>query len=35
MRDALLAADVPTIAFVDRTAFSAGALVALASDRST
>jgi len=32
MRDALLASDVPTIAFVDRTAFSAGALVALASD---
>jgi membrane-bound serine protease (ClpP class) len=33
MRDALLAADVPTIAFVDRTAFSAGALVALASEQ--
>ena len=32
MRDALLGADVPTIAFVDRTAFSAGALVALAAD---
>jgi len=32
MRDALLASDVPTIAFVDRTAFSAGALVALAAD---
>jgi membrane-bound serine protease (ClpP class) len=32
MRDALLASPVETIAFVDRTAFSAGALVALAAD---
>lgn len=32
MRDALLDSDVPTIAFVDRTAFSAGALIAIASD---
>lgn len=32
MRDALLASPVPTIAFVNRTAFSAGALVALASE---
>jgi len=33
MQDALLDADVPTIAFVDRTAFSAGALLAVASER--
>lgn len=33
MRDALLRADVATIAFIDQTAFSAGALVALASER--
>ncbi len=33
MRDALLAARVPTIAFVDRDAFSAGALVAIAAER--
>lgn len=33
MRDALLGSSVPTIAFVDRTAFSAGALIAIASDR--
>jgi membrane-bound serine protease (ClpP class) len=32
MRDALLGSDVRTIAFVDRTAFSAGALVAIASE---
>jgi len=32
MKDALLASPVRTIAFVDRTAFSAGALVAIASD---
>jgi membrane-bound serine protease (ClpP class) len=32
MRDALLDSDVPTIAFVDRTAFSAGALIAIASN---
>jgi membrane-bound serine protease (ClpP class) len=32
MRDSLLAASVPTVAFVDRTALSAGALIALASD---
>jgi membrane-bound serine protease (ClpP class) len=32
MRDALLSSDVPTIAFVDRTAFSAGALVAIAAE---
>ena len=31
MQDALLGSDVRTIAFVDRTAFSAGALVAIAS----
>lgn len=30
MQDALLDADIPTIAFVDRTAFSAGALIAIA-----
>jgi len=33
MQDALLDTGVPTIAFVDRTAFSAGALVAIASER--
>jgi membrane-bound serine protease (ClpP class) len=33
MRDTLLASDVLTVAFVDRTAFSAGALVAIASHR--
>lgn len=33
MRDALLRTPVPTIAFVDATAFSAGALVALASEQ--
>jgi membrane-bound serine protease (ClpP class) len=33
MRDALLRTPVPTIAFVDTTAFSAGALVALASEQ--
>ena len=33
MQDALLDADVPTIALVDRTAFSAGALIAIASER--
>jgi len=32
MQDALLGADVRTIAFVDRTAYSAGALVAIASE---
>lgn len=32
MRDALLDSEVRTIAFVDRTAFSAGALIAIASD---
>ena len=32
MRDALLASAVPTVAFVDRDAFSAGALVAIASE---
>ena len=32
MRDALLRTPVPTVAFVDTTAFSAGALVALASE---
>lgn len=32
MRDALLDSEVRTIAFVDRNAFSAGALVAIASD---
>ena len=31
MRDALLGSGVPTIAFVDRTAFSAGALIAIAA----
>jgi membrane-bound serine protease (ClpP class) len=33
MRDALLGSGVPTIAFVDRTAFSAGALIAIASEQ--
>jgi membrane-bound serine protease (ClpP class) len=33
MRDALLGSEVRTIAFVDRTAFSAGALVAIASEK--
>ncbi len=33
MRDALLGAAVPTVAFVDRDAFSAGALVAIAAER--
>jgi membrane-bound serine protease (ClpP class) len=33
MRDALLGASVPTVAFVDRDAFSAGALVAIAAER--
>lgn len=33
MRDALLASPVRTIAFVDREAFSAGALIALATDQ--
>jgi membrane-bound serine protease (ClpP class) len=32
MRDALLGSRVPTIAFVDRTAFSAGALIAIACE---
>ena len=32
MRDALLGSEVRTIAFVDRTAFSAGALIAIASE---
>jgi membrane-bound serine protease (ClpP class) len=32
MRDALLGSGVPTIAFIDRTAFSAGALIAIASE---
>ncbi|MEA2510808.1 MAG: hypothetical protein QOJ59_295 [Thermomicrobiales bacterium] len=32
MRDALLGSDVRTIAFVDRTAFSAGALIAIACE---
>ena len=32
MRDALLAADMPTITLVDTTALSAGALIALATD---
>ena len=32
MRDALLGSSVPTIAFVDRTAFSAGALIAIAAE---
>ena len=33
MRDALLGSGVTTIAFVDRTAFSAGALIAIASEQ--
>jgi membrane-bound serine protease (ClpP class) len=33
MRDALLGASVPTVAFVDRDAFSAGALVAIAAEQ--
>jgi membrane-bound serine protease (ClpP class) len=33
MRDALLGAATPTVAFVDRDAFSAGALVAIAAER--
>jgi len=33
MRDALLAAEIPTVAFVDRDAFSAGALVAIAAEQ--
>jgi len=33
MRDVLLGAQVPTIAFVDRDAFSAGALVAIAAEQ--
>jgi membrane-bound serine protease (ClpP class) len=33
MRDALLGSGVPTIAFIDRTAFSAGALIAIASEQ--
>lgn len=32
MRDTILGADVPTIAFVDSSAYSAGALVAIAAD---
>ena len=32
MRDALLGAGVPTVAFIDRDAFSAGALVAIAAE---
>jgi membrane-bound serine protease (ClpP class) len=32
MRDALLGAAVPTVAFIDRDAFSAGALVAIAAE---
>lgn len=32
MRDSLLDSDVTTVSFVDRSAFSAGALIALASD---
>ncbi len=32
MRDTLLASPVPTIAYIDRTALSAGALIALASE---
>ena len=32
MQDALLSSEVPTVAFVDRNAFSAGALVAIASE---
>lgn len=33
MRDALLASPVPTIAFIDRRAISAGALISLAAER--
>ena len=33
MRDVLLAADITTVAFVDRDAFSAGALVAIAAEQ--
>jgi len=33
MRDSLLGSTVPTVAFVDRDAFSAGALVAIAAER--
>lgn len=33
MKDSLLASEVPTIAFVNRTAFSAGALVAIACEQ--
>jgi membrane-bound serine protease (ClpP class) len=33
MRDAILDADVPTIGFINREAFSAGALIALATER--
>jgi len=33
MRDVLLGAQVPTVAFVDRDAFSAGALVAIAAEQ--
>ncbi|MDF3016663.1 MAG: hypothetical protein K0R44_1888 [Thermomicrobiales bacterium] len=33
MRDTLLGSDVRTIAFIDRTAFSAGALIAIASEQ--
>jgi membrane-bound serine protease (ClpP class) len=33
MRDVLLGAEVPTVAFVDRDAFSAGALVAIAAEQ--
>ena len=33
MRDALLNSTVPTVAFIDTTAFSAGALVAIASEQ--
>ncbi len=33
MQDSLLGSRVPTIAFVDRTAFSAGALIAIASEQ--
>ena len=32
MQDSLLSSEVPTVAFVDRNAFSAGALVAIASE---
>lgn len=33
MKDSILGSDVPTIAFVNRTAFSAGALVAISTDQ--